>query len=145
MNELYEALEICLQDLEQGADLETILSRYPALAEELRPILEGSVHARSMAIAAPAPEAMRRNRAKVLQHAAQMREAKSQSSQRVWFASLRRVAVTLAVVLALFVSGTSLVRAASTTLPGDNLYPVKRTWEDVLILFTFDLQDRAAL
>jgi hypothetical protein len=34
-----------------------------------------------------------------------------------------------------FVSGTGLVRAA-TTLPGDNLYPVKRTWEDVLVLLT---------
>jgi hypothetical protein len=55
------------------------------------------------------------------------------------------VAVTLAVVTALFVSGTSLVRAASTTIPGDNLYPVKRTWEDVLLLFTFNLQQRDAL
>jgi uncharacterized membrane protein YgcG len=80
-----------------------------------------------------------------LQHAAQMREAKSRSSQRLWFASLRRIAVTLAVVLLLFVSGTGLVRAASTTLPGDNLYPVKRTWEDVLLLFTFNLQEREAL
>lgn len=145
MNDLYEALEICLRELEQGADVETVLSRYPGLADELRPILEGSFHARSMAVAAPAPEAVRRSRAKVLQHAAHMREAKAQSSQRMWFASLRRVVVTIAVVAALFMSGTGLVRAASTTLPGDNLYPVKRTWEDVLLLFTFNLQDRAAL
>jgi hypothetical protein len=48
-------------------------------------------------------------------------------------------------VTALFVSGTGLVRAASTTIPGDNLYPVKRTWEDVLLLFTFNLQQRDAL
>jgi len=58
---------------------------------------------------------------------------------------LRRVAVTLIVVVAIFVSGTGLVRAASTTLPGDNLYPVKRTWEDVLLLFTFNLQEREGL
>jgi uncharacterized membrane protein YgcG len=75
-----------------------------------------------------------------------MREAAvKRSSRRVWSASLRRVAVTLAMVLILFVSGTNLVRAASTTLPGDNLYPVKRTWEDVLLLFTFNLQQREAL
>jgi hypothetical protein len=49
------------------------------------------------------------------------------------------------VVAALFVSSTNLVRAASTTVPGDNLYPVKRTWEDVLVLFTFDMQAREAL
>src|SRR5215216_5229074 len=32
-----------------------------------------------------------------------------------------------------------------THLPGDNLYPVKRTWEDILLLFTFNLQNREAL
>jgi hypothetical protein len=72
-----------------------------------------------------------------------MRRSKSELTE-VWFASSGR-AVTLAVVTALFVSGTGLVRAASTTVPGDNLYPVKRTWEDVLLLFTFNLQQREAL
>src|SRR6185503_16310247 len=37
------------------------------------------------------------------------------------------------------------VRAASNTLPGDNLYPVKRTWEDVLVALTFNPQQRDAL
>jgi hypothetical protein len=53
--------------------------------------------------------------------------------------------VSLAVIVALFVSSTNLVRAATTTLPGDNLYPVKRTWEDVLVLFTFNMQARQQL
>jgi hypothetical protein len=53
--------------------------------------------------------------------------------------------VTVAVVSILFASGTGLVRAASTTLPGDQLYPVKRTWEDVLVLFAFNNQQRDAL
>ena len=146
MNNLYEVLEICLQDIEQGADIDTVLFHYPELADELRPILEASANARSMAIVAPSAEMVQRNRTKVLQLAAQMRESKVRSSsRRIWFVSLRRVAVTLAVVITLFVSGTGLVRAASTTLPGDNLYPVKRTWEDVLLLFTFNLQQREAL
>jgi len=146
MNNLYEVLEICLQDIEQGADIDTVLFRYPELADELRPILEASVNARSMAIVDPSAEMVHRNRAKVLQLAAQMRESKvKSSSRRIWFVSLRRIAVTLAVVVTLFVSGTGLVRAASTTLPGDNLYPVKRTWEDVLLLFTFNLQQRESL
>jgi hypothetical protein len=145
MNNLYEVLEICLQDIEQGADIDTVLFRYPELADELRPILEASVNAKSLAIPAPSVEVVRRNRLRVLQHAAQLREAKVKPSRRIWFASLRRVAVTLVVVAALFISGTNLVRAASTTLPGDNLYPVKRTWEDVLLLFTFNSQQREAL
>lgn len=145
MNKLYNVLELCLQEIEQGADIDTVLFHYPDFADELRPILEASLDAKSMAAPAPSAEVVRRNRAKVLQQAAQMREARVKSSQRIWFASLRRVTVTLTVVAALFVSGTNLVRAASTTLPGDNLYPVKRTWEDVLLLFTFNLQEREAL
>jgi uncharacterized protein DUF5667/uncharacterized protein DUF5666 len=145
MNNLYEALEICLQDIEQGADIETALFRYPDLADELRPILEASVEARKMAVPPPSREVVGRHRAKVLQQAAKMREAKARSSQRMWFVSLRRLAVTLAVLTILSVSGTGLVRASSTTLPGDNLYPVKRTWEDVLVAFTFNIQQRDAL
>lgn len=148
MNNLYEVLEICLQEIDRGESIETVLFRYPEYADELRPILEGSINARSMAITAPSAEVVQRNRAKVLKHAAQMREREAQaksSSRRIWFASLRRVAVTLVVVAMLFISGTGLVRAASTTLPGDNLYPVKRTWEDMLVLFTFNLQQREAL
>lgn len=145
MNKLYEVLETCLQEIEQGADVDTVLFRYPDLADELRPILEASVNARNMMVLDPSADVARRNRAKVLQHAAQLRESNVRTSRRIWFASLRRVTVTLTVVTALFVSGTSLVRAASTTLPGDHLYPVKRTWEDVLVLFTFNLQQREAL
>jgi hypothetical protein len=145
MNNLYEVLEICLQDIEQGADIETVLFHYPDLADELRPILEASVNARKMTVPAPSDEVVRRNRAKVLQHAAQMHETKVNPARRIWFASLRRLAVTLAVLAVLFVSGTGLVRAASTTVPGDNLYPVKRTWEDVLVAFTFNGQQRDAL
>jgi hypothetical protein len=49
MNNLYEALEICLKEIEQGADVDTVLFRYPDLADELRPILEASVKAKAMA------------------------------------------------------------------------------------------------
>src|SRR5512139_804079 len=101
MNKLYEVLEVCLQEIEQGADIDTVLFRYPDFADELRPILEASVNAKSMAASTPSVEVARRNRAKVLQHAAQMRELKVRSSRRVWLASLRRVVVTLAVVTAL--------------------------------------------
>lgn len=74
-----------------------------------------------------------------------MREAKAQTSRRLWTVPLRRALVSLAVIVALFVSSTNLVRAATTTLPGDNLYPVKRTWEEVLVLFTFNMQARQLL
>ncbi|HEX2992450.1 MAG TPA: DUF5666 domain-containing protein [Anaerolineales bacterium] len=145
MNNVYDALEICLQEIEKGADLETVLRLYPDLADELRPILETSVEARNMAAGGPTPDVLRRGRSRVLQQAAQIREAKAQTSRRLWSVPLRRTLVSLAVIVALFVSSTNLVRAATTTLPGDNLYPVKRTWEDILVLFTFNMQARQLL
>ena len=38
MNNLYETLEICLREIEQGADIDTVLFRYPELADELAQI-----------------------------------------------------------------------------------------------------------
>ncbi len=146
MNKLYEALEICLNEIEQGADVDTVLFRYPELADELRPILETSVKAKAMAVPVPSQEVIRRNRAKLLQHAAEMRERKATPvTRRIWSVPLRRALVSLMVVAMLFVSGTGLVRASSNTLPGDDLYPVKRTWEDILLFLTFDETERESL
>ena len=146
MNNLYEALEVCLSEIEQGADVNVVLSRYPELTDELRPILESSAKAKEMAAPAPSQEIIKKNRAKLLQHAAEMRERKAApSSRRIWSVPLRRALVSLIVVTMLFVSSTGLVRASSNTLPGDNLYPVKRTWEDVLVFFTFNTDSRDAL
>lgn len=146
MTKVYEILEICLKGIEHGADVDTVLFRYPEFEKELRPILEASVKAKSMAPGAPPEEVAKRGRAKVLQRAAQMREAKAApASRRVWSVPLRRALVTLAMVAMLFVSGTGLVRASSSSLPGDNLYPVKRTWEGLSLFFTFDTAKREAL
>lgn len=143
---VYEILEKCLVEIEQGADVDTVLFRYPEHADELRPILEAAIKARTLAAPEPSADVVRRNRAKVMQRAAEMREAKGKpAASRVWFTSLRRLAVTLAMVVILFVSGTGLVGASANTLPGDNLYPVKLTWEEVRLFFTFDPQQREAL
>lgn len=147
MNEnLNDALEICLQEIENGAEIETALMRFPDLADELRPILEASVQARALSAPQPSAEVVRKNRAKVLQRAAEMREVKTRSVRRWnWIAPLRRLATTLAVLALVFASGTSLVGAAAASLPGDDLYPVKRSWEDLQLFFAFDAHVRKAL
>ena len=100
MNKLYEALEICLKEIEQGADVDTVLFHYPELAEELRPILEASVKAKDMAVRAPTQEMVRRNKAKLLQRAAEMREQKAAPvSRRIWSVPLRRALVAIMVTL----------------------------------------------
>jgi uncharacterized membrane protein YgcG len=145
MNDMYDVLETCLQEIENGADVDTVLFRYPEHAEELRPILEASVLAKSLASPEPSVDVTRRGRARILHRAAQMREAKASPSRRLWSVPLRRAFVSLAMIAVLFISSTGLVHASSTTLPGDNLYPVKRTWEDVRVLFAFNTQVRTAL
>lgn len=145
MSNLYDILETCLQEIENGSDLDTVLSHHAEHADELRPILEASIDAKAMAVPAPSVDLIRRNRSKVLQHAAEMRERNVQPSRRLWAVPLRRAFATLVIVAVLFSTGTSLVRASSTTLPGDNLYPVKRTWEDVQLLLTFNAQSRETL
>ena len=137
MNKLYDVLEICLLELENGASLESILARYPDLANDLRPILKASVMARTMAVPAPSPDAVRRGRAKLLQHASEMREAKIAPRKRM-IPVFQRLAISFTLAAFFLASGTGLVGASSTALPGENLYPVKRTWEDVRLFFTFN-------
>lgn len=144
MNErLYEALEVCIQALETGADLEGVLKRYPQMTDELRPLLEAVAQAQSLSIPSAPEDAIKRGRARVLQHAAEMRE--SSGKPRVAGFSFARLAASLALALIFIFSGVGLVRASSDALPGDNLYRVKRTWEDVRLLLMFDAEGREGL
>lgn len=150
---LYDALEICLQALDQGADVESCLVRYTALADELRPILIAAVQARAAAVTEVPADAARRGRARVLQAAAEMREEQVTAPALPFWrkkgffgARFYRLALTTALVIVfLLTSGTGLVNASSGALPGDRLYPVKRSWEGVQLAFVFNPQTKAEL
>jgi uncharacterized membrane protein YgcG len=136
-SKLYQALENCLEALEKGQTLEAVLKRYPDLAPELRPILEASFLARTSG-RNPAPQdVLRRSRARLLQHAAQLRESRRPASRRLGIPAFSRLTITLMLVAILALSSTGLVSASSGALPGDQLYPVKRTWEGVRLLLIF--------
>ena len=139
MNNIYDVLEKCVQELENGVDLETALARYPDYAGELRPILKASIMARARSAASPVPSSnvVRRGRAKFLQQAAQMREAKTTPRKRM-IPLLQRLAISFSLTALFLTGGTGLVGASSSALPGENLYPVKRTWEDLRLFLTFD-------
>jgi uncharacterized membrane protein YgcG len=147
MNNIYDVLEICLQEIESGADMESVLARYPDFAGELRPILKVSAMARMRGLAAsePSPEAVRHGRAKVMQHAAQMREAKVAPRSKRVIPIFQRLAISLTLTAIFLSSGTGLVSASSSALPGENLYPVKLTWENVRLFFSFNEESREAL
>ena len=144
MSDIYDILETSLQELEQGADIEYILEKYPTHARELRPMLKSATRARSIAAPSPSSEMMRRGRARLLQQAAEMRESKI-APRKFAMSLFQRFAVALTTLTILLGSGTGLVRASSTALPGENLYPVKRTWEDVNLFFAFNTEERETL
>ena len=144
MNNLYDEIEICLQELENGVHLETVLARYPDLASELRPILKASIMARTRRVADPSPAAVRRGRAKLLQHASEMREQKAAPRKRM-IPIFQRLAISFTLTALFLASGTGLVGACAAALPGEKLYPVKRTWEGLRLFFTFNPDRREFL
>lgn len=145
MNEkLYEALEICLRALEQGYEIDSALALHPEMRAELRPLLEASIRARRLAVGEPPAEVQARGRARLLRYAARLREATSPRRPSA-VPALRRMALVLGLAAVFFLSGTGLVSASSRALPGDQLYPVKRTWEDVRLWMIFDPQGRELL
>lgn len=148
MNNLYDVLEICLQELENGTDLEVVLEsvheQYPDLASELRPILKASVMAKAMAVPVPPSDVIRRGRVKLLQRASEMREQKTAPRKRM-IPLFQRLAISLSLAAVFLASGTGLVGASSSALPGEHLYPVKRTWEDVRLFFAFNPESHEIL
>lgn len=144
MNDLFDALDICLQEIENGAELESVLARYPHLAGELRPILKTAMKAKSASVPEPSAEAIRRGRARVLQQASVMREAQAAPRRRV-IPAFQRLAISFSLVALLLMSSTGLLSASASALPGENLYPVKRGWENIRLFLVFDQQARKLL
>jgi hypothetical protein len=145
-NKLYDALEICLQAMENGDSLDSVLARFPDLTSDLRPILEAARRAREIPAPLPSADATRRGRAALLQRAAEMREAQRPIRRRQpVIPFFQRLAIALSIAAIAWMSGTGLVQASTTSLPGENLYPVKRTWEDMRLLFVSSPEQREAL
>ncbi len=136
MNELADALEESLRALEKGQMVETVLMQHPGLESELRPLLEASVLARGARKLVVPGDVKRRGRARLLEHAAGLREAKRALPRRM-IPIFPRTAVALGLVILLVLTSTGFVSASSGALPGEQLYPVKRTWEGVRLFFVF--------
>lgn len=141
---LERALEHCLQELIRTDECETCLKNHPQHAARLRPLLEIAQETREHHKRVPeAPGGLLSGRERMLAAAAQQR-AKSipatavvgtttqTGSRRMMSAfKMRLAAIMLVVVLSVVGFGGGLVKVASGSLPGDPLYPVKTTVEDI--------------
>lgn len=144
MTNMFDALEFCLREVEEGGDIETALARFPEYRDELRPILETSVKARALTVPEPAPDVVRRSRARVMQRAAELREVKVAPRKR-GIPLLQRLAISFALAAVFLLSGNGLLSASASALPGERLYPVKRGWESMRLFFIFDAEARELL
>jgi hypothetical protein len=127
--QLIDTLEICLQVLKQGGTVEECLNRFPALADELRPLLEQSVAARSWNLSPVPGNAVTGGRVRILNRAAQLRQSDQSigHSLQAW----RLVLIPVLVLAFMIITGNGLMRASANSLPGDSLYPLKRSVEVV--------------
>lgn len=157
-------LNECLERIRAGASVQDCLASFPAEAEELAPLLETLVAVRELqATEPPLPERVAAGRERLLAQAAELRQQEVKSQPRPfadWPSRLRqrlaawvaprpmagRWAITAIITLVLLILlGGSAVVAAESSLPGDVLYPVKRTTQDVRLRLALDEAARAEL
>ncbi len=148
--QLMNALENCLQAINDGEALDSILERYPHLAADLRPLLEAAQMARTLRPGpgqavnrSPVPQnAQTRSRARVLSAAARLREV---HAPRRITPALRTAFAMLGVALFLILGGNGLLVASASSLPGEPLYAVKRGMENLQLSLASDPQEKAII
>jgi hypothetical protein len=159
--EIEVILDECLAWLAAGASLDSCLARYPDRAEELRPLLELTLAVRATPAPQARPAAVHAGRQRMLKTA-----AAKQRSQAVSKSGLSRYAERIIIritgkenpdmklvtrlalatfVVAVLIVGGGVTAASANALPGDALYPVKLTVDDLRLSLTGDPAARAQL
>lgn len=143
-DELLNAFDDCLNALAAGETVAACLARYPALANDLRPMLEA---AHLAATARPRAEAALRsaqnvNRAAFLSRAAALRAQRPHSFWAAFAAPRRAWAPALALLLFVCLGSYGALQVSADSLPGDALYSLKRAAEQTQLTFTLDPQAR---
>jgi hypothetical protein len=135
-----DILNECLERLLiKGETVEQCLAGYPEQAAELRPLLETALATKKASAIQPRPEF--RARARYQFHSA----IQSKKPGRLFFGWQPRWVATLAIVLVLLLAGSGTVAAASGSMPGEPLYPVKIVSEQAQLAFTPSTQGKAEL
>ena len=152
-NQFDRILDECIDRVtRQGEPVETCLARYPERAADLEPVLR--VVAKASATLAFTPSAAAKDRGRLRMQAelealrrkdAQVRERPDGIGTRLFTAPPRWAVAAGVVVLAVVGGGAGTVAAASGSLPGDALYPVKRATEEVRLAFQFSQEGKAKL
>jgi len=141
MNDEHLAILIeCLEALEAGVSAEELLARFPAEAAQLA--LELRMAARLTAwgdeTQRATPSAPGQARAAFLATAASMAPAAKPQLRLSWFLRSRLVLSLIALVVMLAAIGGGVLGASAASLPGDPLYAVKRSFENMQLSLVRD-------
>jgi len=152
--EFEEALQSCLDLIRGGREsVDSVVARYPEFADELRAQLEIALWlSTSSAALDPRPGFVSASRRRLVskiqqEHQPVMATPLTWGERLQQFLSVQKVAPVAFVfilMLALFVSGT-VVSASQKSLPGDDLYTVKRTLEQIALATSLDEVNDAEL
>jgi hypothetical protein len=152
--EFDDVLQSCLDLVRSGREsIDTVVARYPEFAGELRAQLETAVWLTSFNSALePRPGFVPASRRRLVSRIKQEQQPIT-PPLLTWGQRLQRfltvqkvapVAFVFVLMLALFVSGT-VVTAAQKSLPGDDLYSIKRTLEQIALATSLDNKNDAEL
>jgi hypothetical protein len=139
----FDLLEEGLQRLDSGESLESILASHPEEADLLRPLLTTSARLRPGSTS-PLPVAvLSRQRTRGLALAAELRGGRRRNPRtaRFW----RQIVTATAVIALLAMSGQGLLIASAHSIPGDTLYPLKRSVESTQLQFVSDPTQKRSL
>jgi hypothetical protein len=150
----------CLDQLEEGESLQSILDTHPQQANRLKPLLQAALVSRSLPKPEPSREAVQSGKNRLLAEVDSLRLENKFSKNRTKPADARytgrllekihrfiekeNIDMKLVPRLAIYVLITALVggffsiSASASSLPGDPLYGLKLGWEQVQMAFTFD-------
>jgi len=152
--EFDEALQYCLDLIRGGREtIDSVVALYPEYADELRPQLEIAAWLTSASSALdPRPGFVSASRRRLVSRIQQENRvptpvALTWGERLQTFFSTQKiapVAFVFILMLTLFVSG-AMVTASQKAIPGDTLYPVKRTLEQIALAASIDEKNDAQL
>ncbi|MGD8624930.1 MAG: DUF5667 domain-containing protein [Anaerolineae bacterium] len=132
-------LEQSLSQIAAGkARVESCLVSYPAMADQLEPLLRAAETLRTMPKPALSPEAKARIEDRVLDAAKKNPGLRGKGVNWPWrrFPKLRWALGGLAILLVMMVVSTTLLQVSAAAMPGTPLYHVKLAVEDVWLWLT---------
>lgn len=137
-----DALNDCLDRVARGEDIQQCLNLYPEHEKELAPLLSVAIPTLRVARSATyRPDARSRGLSRLGQALADMRAPRSRGVPAFWRQLAKPVLVGFAAVFLLAVAAGGTTAAASDSIPGDTLYWVKTTRENLsLKLSRSDIQ-----